>query len=296
MRKEGGSMNNEVKTLKKSFVMAILSLLLLLVIATGATYAWFTFTGITSTNVTPMGGTVGSGDTVLLIANAEGGPFDKTCQLKLTADPDALRPVSTADLEHFYRVTAQNKEGIAMLYESADRQVSESVLYGTVYLQCKNAPCDVYFNKKELKLGSDPQALAAMRLGLVITSKSGKETFIFKLDDLGSTGSATSVKTVPRSLAVVSSISGGGTANYVDDPAKELGGYMAVAGEHENEYNPGASKLVSLEADEVATVSYYLYLEGCDEQCSNAVQNKSSEIQLAFAGVDTTGEQKGERG
>ena len=54
-------MNNEVKTLKKSFVMAILSLLLLLVIATGATYAWFTFTGITSTNVTPMGGTVGSG-------------------------------------------------------------------------------------------------------------------------------------------------------------------------------------------------------------------------------------------
>ena len=29
-------MNNEVKTLKKSFVMAILSLLLLLVIATGA--------------------------------------------------------------------------------------------------------------------------------------------------------------------------------------------------------------------------------------------------------------------
>ena len=101
-----------------------------------------------------------------------------------------------------------------------------------------------------------------MRLGLMITSKSGKETFIFKLDDLGSTGSATSVKTVPRSLAVVSSISGGGTANYVDDPAKELGGYMAVAGEHENEYNPGASKLVSLEADEVATVSYYLYLEG----------------------------------
>ena len=99
-------MNNEVKTLKKSFVMAILSLLLLLVIATGATYAWFTFTGITSTNVTPMGGTVGSGDTVLLISNAQGGPFDKTCELKLEANPDALRPVSTADLEHFYRVTA----------------------------------------------------------------------------------------------------------------------------------------------------------------------------------------------
>ncbi len=289
-------MNNEVKTLKKSFMMAILSLLLLLVIATGATYAWFTLTGITSTNVTPMGGTVGSGDTVLLISNAGDGPFDQTCELKLAANPDTLRPVSTADLEHFYRVTAQNKQGIAMLYESADRQISESVLYGTVYLQCKNAPCDVYFNKEGLNLGSDPQALAAMRLGMKITSKSGTETFFFKLDDLGSTGSATSVKTIPRSSAVVSSVSGSGTANYTDDPAKELGGYMAEAGEHENEYNPGANKLVSLDADEVATVSYWLYLEGCDEQCSNAVQNKSSEIQLAFAGVDTTGEQKGERG
>ena len=283
-------MNNEVKTLKKSFTMAILSLLLLLVIATGATYAWFTFTGITSTNVTPMGGTVGSGDTVLLIANAEGGPFDKTCELKLAANPDTLQPVSTADLEHFYRVTAQNKEGIAMLYESADRQIDERMLRGTVYLQCKNAPCDVYFNKEGLKLGSDPQALAAMRLGMKITSKSGTETFFFKLDDLGSTGSATSVKTIPRSSAVVSSISGSGAANYVDDPAKKLGGYMAEKGEHDNEYNPGASKLVSLEADEVATVSYYLYLEGCDEQCSNAVQNKNSEIQLAFAGVDAKSE------
>lgn len=283
-------MNNEVKTLKKSFTMAILSLLLLLVIATGATYAWFTLSGITSTNVTPMGGTVGSGDTVLLISNAQGGPFDKTCELRLAANPDTLRPVSTADLEHFYRVTAQNKEGIAMLYESADRQIDQSVLYGTVYLQCKNAPCDVYFNREGLKLGNDPQALAAMRLGLKITSKSGTETFLFKLDDLGSTGSARSVKTIPRNQAVVSSISGGGAANYVDDPAKELSGYMAQAGEHENEYNPGANKLVSLQTDEIATVSYWLYLEGCDEQCSNAVQNKSSELQLAFAGVDVTGE------
>ena len=44
--------------------------------------------------------------------------------------------------------------------------------------------------------------------------------------------------------------------------------------------------LVQLDADEVASVEYWLYLEGCDEQCSNPVQNRTSEIQLAFAGVD----------
>ena len=62
---------------------------------------------------------------------------------------------------------------------------------------------------------------------------------------------------------------------------------MAQAGSSENEYNAGKQLLVSLEKDEVASVEYWLYLEGCDEQCTNPVQNKNSEIQLAFAGVDT---------
>lgn len=50
-----------------------------------------------------------------------------------------------------------------------------------------------------------------------------------------------------------------------------------------------------LNADEVASVEYWLYLEGCDEQCSNPVQNRDSEIQLAFAGVDLDESEKGEQ-
>ena len=76
----------------------------------------------------------------------------------------------------------------------------------------------------------------------------------------------------------------------MDDPALDISEFMAQAGANENEYNPGARSLVTLQADEVATVEYYLYLEGCDEQCSNAVQNRSSELALAFAGVDAQGE------
>ena len=49
-------MNTEVDQLKKSFSKAVLWILLLLAAATGTTYAWFTLTGINSTNVTPMAG------------------------------------------------------------------------------------------------------------------------------------------------------------------------------------------------------------------------------------------------
>ena len=51
-------MEGESRNLKKSLRMAILWVLLLLAALTGSTYAWFTFSGSASTNVTPAGGTI----------------------------------------------------------------------------------------------------------------------------------------------------------------------------------------------------------------------------------------------
>lgn len=289
-------MNPEVQKLKHSFWMSIFWIVLLLVAVTGSTYAWFTFAGRTSTNVTPMGGSISEGDAALLISNASGGPFDKTCDLVLTGNPESLSPVSTSDLQHFFTAAAQNKEGITVLYQNVDARVDQAAVHGTVYLKCQNAPCNVYFDRENLKLGSDGQALAAMRLGLRITSNSGTQTFLFQLNSLGATGNAQTVRTIAGSSAVVSAISGNGQPSYVDDPALDISEFMAQAGANENEYKPGARSLVSLQADEVATVEYYLYLEGCDEQCSNAVQRRSSELALAFAGVDAKSEQEGESG
>lgn len=278
-------METEQKQLKSSLARAIAGILLLLLAATGTTYAWFTLTGQASTNVTPTGGTISKGDTVLLISSSADGPFEKTCDLVLDGSPETLKPLSTADLEHFYRATAQNQDGISVLYVSADSRVDTDALHGTVYLKCENAPCRVYFNQSELKLGSDAQALAAMRLGMKITSHAGTVTYFWKLDDLGNTGGAESKQTTARSLAVVSSISGSGQPVYTDDPSQNLSGFFA--GQENGGYSAGSESVTELNADEVATVEYWLYLEGCDEQCINAVQSRSSEIQLAFVGVDT---------
>ena len=273
-----------VKRLRKSLVMAIVGMIFFLVSVTGVTYAWFTISGRAHTNVTPMGGTVSDGDTLLLISTAESGPFDRECDLVFAGDAQALKPVSTANLENFYRVTMQNKEGVAVSYENANDRVDTETLHGTVYLKCEGAPCNIYFNGEELQLGSDAQALAAMRLGLKITNHDGSRTFVMKLDDLGSTAAAQSNATVPTAGTVVSAISDGGNAVYVSDPAVNISDYTAQAAGND-EYNAGANELFSLDADEVATVEYWLYLEGCDEQCVNEVQNIDSDIRLAFAGV-----------
>lgn len=277
-------MDSEVVQLKKQLKLTIFWILFLIIVAVGTTYAWFTVTGMPSTNITPMAGTVSKGDTNLLISNSYGGPFDKTCELVLDGNPGSLRPLSTADLTHFYRSAAQNNEGITVLYANADNRVDQDALHGTVYLQCQNASCDVYFNRDELNLGSDAQALAAMRLGMRITSSSGTQTLIFRLDDMGSTGGAQFARTIASAGSVVASIAGSGEPVYTSDPSQGIGGYMAQT--NGNAYNPGSQKLMTLQAEEVATVEYWLYLEGCDDQCINPVQNRASQLRLAFAGVD----------
>ena len=277
-------MDSEVVQLKKQLKLTIFWMLFLIIVAAGTTYAWFTVTGMPSTNITPMAGTVSKGDTNLLISNSYGGPFDKTCELVFSGNPGSLRPLSTADLTHFYRSAAQNNEGITVLYANADNRVDQDALHGTVYLQCQNASCDVYFNRDELNLGSDAQALAAMRLGMRITSSSGTQTLIFRLDDMGSTGGTQSARTIASAGSVVTSIAGSGEPVYTSDPSQGIGGYMAQT--NGNAYNPGSQKLMTLQAEEVATVEYWLYLEGCDDQCINSVQNRASQLRLAFAGVD----------
>ena len=44
---------------------------------------------------------------------------------------------------------------------------------------------------------------------------------------------------------------------------------------------------MTLKAEEVATVEYWLYLEGCDPNCYNPVQSKDIALQLGFAGDPT---------
>lgn len=286
-------MSEETKKLKHSFYFTIFWVLLILAVIAGTTYAWFTLTGRSSVNVTPMGGTVSEGDTVLLISNSESGPFDKNCELILSGNPEALKPVSTADLTSFYRATAQNNEGIAVRYSDASGETDQNTLHGTVYLQCRYAPCKVYFDRNELKLGNDAQALAAMRLGLKITTRGGSNTYILKLDDMGSTAGAEAVRTVPGADTVVSSVNGDGQAVYTADPSVGIAACMAADGSEEGTYEAGREMLCSLEADEVASVEYWLYLEGCDDNCSNPVQNRSSELQLAFAGVSAAEKQEG---
>lgn len=258
-----------------ALILPVLTLAALAVSLTAATYAWFTFDP--STNVTPMEGKISEGDTNLLISENPNGPFREKCALNPTDLSPALRPVSTPDLTRFYTASAQDREGYSIAFREVTDQMKDWLIHGTVYLQCMGSGCNVFFQQPALDLGNDPQLLAAGRLGLKLTGQTGKaEYFLFRLDALGSTTGAESRPTVRAENAVVGGLTG--TApEFATDPSVSIGDYLMGAGK----------PLCAMAADEIVSVEYWLYLEGCDPECFNPVQSRDVTLQLGFAGTPT---------
>lgn len=272
------------KKQKVSGYLAILWVLLAAVSAVGATFAWFSFHP--STNIEPMCGTISSGAVSLLISERAESDFAESCPLTPDSDPEELKPLSTANLERFFTASAQNSDGISILYREITESYGENGIHGTLYLKSENGGCDVYFYRSGMDFGADAQALAALRLGLKIRTAGGTSTYIFRLDAMGAVDTAQRVRTVPQSGTVVSDVQNGGTPVYVQDTALELDGYFAVEKDAADSFpTAGETRLATLLADETAAVEYWLYLEGCDDNCINAVQNRGFSLQLAFAGV-----------
>ena len=269
--------------LKISAFFSVLWIVILAVTLTTATYAWFTISAVT--NVEPMDQAVSQGDTNLLISNSRSGQFDTECKISLTGTSEDLKPLSTADLKQFYQASAQNRSGISTLFRQI-KEADSQALHGTVYLQCQYRDCDVYLKRTGLDFGTDAQMLSALRLGLTITAANSTKTLIFRMDEFGNTNGAASTATVSESGSVVSGVDASGNAAFVKDPSVAMADYLAVEdGEEDEEPKAGKIPLCSLKADEIAEVEFWLYLEGCDDNCVNEVQKRDASLKLSFAGV-----------
>ena len=268
---------------KRTFaiLLSVFWVLIALAAVAGVTYAWFTFNP--ATNVVPVSSTISDGEVALLISSDPNDDFGVECVLPESVSGD-LEPISTVDVEHFYAANLQTRQGISVKYRDASAELEKATIHGTFYLQSLKDNCEVYFNRDGMNFGTDPQMLAALRLALKIHTKSGDHFYVFKLDDIGDISGATSVQTTTETGVVVGSVNADGTPNYVPDPSRGLSDYFAVVGA-EKLPRAGRRSLCTVHTNEVATVEYWLYLEGCDEHCNNSVQEKEASVQLSFAGV-----------
>lgn len=277
-------MNKEQKkSLKRASTINLLWLLIALIALGGATYAWFNFDNIT--NVDPnTGSTVSQGEENLLISNSKSGPFKVECTLLPQSNGGDLRPLSTAGLDRFYQAVGQDSNGISILFEDATKKINSWTVHGYLYLKVDGGSrdMDVYLFKEKLDFGKNIQALASMRLGIKIGDS---KRYILDLDDMADTSGAAKRRTTPQTGVVVSSVSSG-SANYVTDPSQSISSYAAKAKDASDKFpKAGKKKLCTIKNGKMVKVEYCLYLEGCDVNTINDVQNKDVKLKLSFAGV-----------
>lgn len=278
------------KTLKLQIWLSGVAVLLMLLAATVATYAWFTFSA--DVNVEPMHGSIGEAEGTLLISNSPEGKFDQSCELQVAAN--ILEPMSTADLEHFFGAKTQNANEIIVAFRELSREEAEAgYIHGHIYVKSMNSDADMYFQQSKLNFGDDIQALASLRLGIRITKSNGSVQYIFRLDDMADLTGASSRWTIPQEyvqngdVVVQGDGISAGRLELTQDPAGNLREYSVRQQTGAEGYLPGSKKLCSLNRDEVADVEFWLYLEGCDEHCYNVVQEHPAALQLAFYGNPT---------
>lgn len=263
---------------RRRMVAATAWMLLLVLALAGATFAWFSNSRYT--NVTPVAHTVSEEGSDLLIGASAAGPFDTTCTL--SAADKTLYPVSTADLQNFWRATFQNAAGITTDYASCTAQAGDYMLTGTFYLKGSASPLSVYLYQSQMNVTSDAQLLAALRIGFIVQSSAGTQTYIFACDDLGNTAVATQRRTTAQDGVVVSGV---GAWAYATDPARAISAYTMDGSGDAPRTRAGAQPLFTLAANEVATVQYFVYMEGCDANCITEAQSKNITLQFAFAGA-----------
>ena len=252
-------------------------MLVLVAALSAATYAWFSNSRYT--NVTPVAHTVSDEGSDLQIVLSANGPWDTTATL--AAAEKTLYPISTADLSRFWRGTFQNAAGITIDYTDCTAQLGDYALTGTLYLKGNDSALNVYLYQGQMSVTSDPQLLAALRLGLVITTQSGTQTHIFTCDDLGNTAGAASRRTTAQDGVVMA---GGALGwSYTADPARAINAYSMDGTGDMPTARAGSIPICTLAANEVASVRYVVYMEGCDANCIDEAQARDVVLQLAFA-------------
>lgn len=162
----------DILSSRRRMVAAAAWMLVLVAALSAATYAWFSNSRYT--NVTPAAHTVSDEGSDLQIGLSANGPWDTTAALA-SADK-TLYPISTADLSRFWRGTFQNAAGITTDYADCTAQLDDYALSGTLYLKGSDSALNVYLYQGQMSVTSDSQLLAALRLGLVITTQSGTQT------------------------------------------------------------------------------------------------------------------------
>lgn len=276
---------------------SLVTMFLILVSLTAATYAWFSSNRVVDTDrVQTRSGTA---SLKLEVSSQGGSSFNGSEEAAIVQVNEtsltSLMPVSTADLKTFV-YNPSTVDGMASGFETVENE--KYYYHGRVYLravaegQPSGSRMALYLDQSEEAGGSIAAAstgllLNAARLGLTFGDQ-GTSQVIFYLSESSNDQSSQVRNTYLNGtkLGDQQVLDGSsGTVRQANDPSVSMDTYT-IEMNGENTVLP-EKPLLYMELNQIYPVDIYFYLEGCDPDCSDSISYHSVDLHLAFYGVLT---------
>ncbi len=280
------AMKKENLKLRRSFVLALLVLLIAFAAATVATFAWYIYTiNAHTTNVHMAAGASVS----LQISKEKDGDYGTAAILD--AFVGSLNPVSTDRIQNGFQKVAgftNGKENQPMLLANLFKAGEDSDFYKTtLWLRTNGGEAQVYVSDVSYEDSSEEDPIStAIRLGFVVPSTG--EEYIFEISDLKNPQKEYNTFTGEEGCVLDSTRDDGTTVPFTPYTSDNFCVYnsqtgVAVRKEH-------SVPLFTVRGGELGgfgepvQLDIYIWLEGCDEDCTkNLMSTTLSNVALGFA-------------
>lgn len=270
------------KKLKRTAVLAVISILICLFVITAATYAWFTDNAKVNTN--KVSTRTADANIGLYISSKGGNDFVEGTVADMvqinTEDMEKLMPVSGyytedgTDMEFVYVV-------IPGKYAPCSRE--QYLYHARVFLKVSGSAntsgtADIFLeNKDDIFPAADSGILNAGRLALVID---GKPVVMYLTDDENPENDRISNTFIGEDPVDAGNVirRNGSTYEAVADPAKKIDNYIY------SDTDP-CEPVATIEINRIYPVDIYFWLEGTDLDCSDSIATDKIDMQLYFYGL-----------
>lgn len=286
----------EAKKLKRKFTGALLALLITFLAVASATYAWYIYN--TSQHTTNVRMAAGAGVN-LQISNAYNGVYGSSAVLESFSGQ--LVPVSTNKISSgFQKVTEfasgyQTKTGLAASIFGSGEQ--NDYYHTSLFLRTTGGTLDIYMSDIGFEDSDEASPISsAIRLGLVV-HKAGEHQapdneYIFAISDKKNPEAEYNTATGQEGYVLDASRKDGTTVPFKPYTSDEYCIYNKETGAVKRKDSSLKICTISGASDgsvgESVEIELYIWLEGCDEDCtSNLCRQTLRNLAVSFAGVKT---------
>ena len=285
---------NNTTSLRNRLTSSLIAVFLLLLASLAATYAWYVYN--TSRHTTKVKMAAGTGVN-LQISNSYDGDYSSATVLD--SFQGQLTPVSTDRISGGFQKVITFKNGdvnqAAMVTDTFTDGQTSDYYHTKLFLRTTGSMTDIYLSDIGFEDSDEKNPISsAIRVGFVV-HKPGKDKvseaeYIFAISDKKNPQAQYNTDTGSEGSVLDSTKKDGTTVSFHPETSDAFCNYNKATGEVS--LKSGSKKICTVSGTsegkpgESVEIDVYIWLEGCDEDCTNNLAGKTlKNLALSFAGI-----------